>query len=57
MKTLLFLSQILTGMTSLGLLVWCAVRAYRGHPSKTLSKWTLGFAAAFVILTLAITGM
>lgn len=57
MKTILQLLQLLTGLASLGLLVWCSIKAFRGYPSKRLSGWVLGFASAFVVLTLVVTGM
>ena len=55
MKTLLFLLQILAGLASLGLLVWCSIKAFRGHPSKRLSGWVIGFSTAFVVLTLMLS--
>ena len=57
MKTLLFLLQILAGLASLGLLGLAIVKAYRGHPTKRLSKWVIGFAVAFVMLTILVKGI
>ena len=55
MKTILQLLQLLTGLASLGLLAWCSIKAFRGHPSKRLSGWVIGFSAAFVVLTLMLS--
>ena len=57
MKTLLILLQILAGLASLGLLGLVVVKAYRGHIPRKLARWIIGFSAAFVVLTLVVTGM
>lgn len=55
MKTLLLILQVVAGLASLGLLAWCSIKAFRGHPSKRLSGWVIGFSAAFVVLTLMLS--
>ena len=58
MRTLLLQLQIFTGFTALGLLGLVVINAYHGrHPSRKLTRLTLGFSTAFVVLTLVITGM
>ena len=52
MKTLLFTLQIITGLSTLGLLVLAIIKAYHGHSSRRLSGWILGFMGTFVALTL-----
>lgn len=52
MRVLLFAFQVLAGLTTLSLLGTIIVRAYHGRPSRRLPRWTLGFVAAFVVLTL-----
>ena len=53
MKTLLLQLQIFTGFTALGLLGLAVINAYHGQPpSRKLTRFTLGFSAAFVVLTL-----
>ena len=56
MKTLLLLLQILTGFASLGLLILTVIKALKGHPSRVFARWTLGFAAAFAVLTMLVYG-
>ncbi len=55
MKTLLFILQVCTGLSTLGLLALTIIKAYHGHPSRRLTGWILGFMTAFVALTLLLT--
>ena len=57
MKTLLLLLQIMTGFASLGLLIMTVIKALKGHRSRVFARWTLGFAAAFAVLTMLVTGI
>lgn len=52
MKTLLGILQIITGLSTLGLLGLAIIRSYHGHPSRRLTGWFLACAGAFVVLTL-----
>ncbi len=57
MKTLLVILQVLSGLSTLGLLVLTIIKAYHGHTPRKLARWIIGFSAAFVVLTLVVTGM
>ena len=56
MNTILLSLQVTAGLASLVLLGLAIVKAYRGHPSKRLSRWVIGFAVAFVMLTILVKG-
>lgn len=54
MKTLLVILQVLTGLSTLGLLVLTIIKAYHGHSSQRITRWILACAGAFVVLTLIV---
>ena len=57
MAILLLILQAVAGLASLGLLTWSVIKAGSGHPSRKLARWTLGFSATFVVLTILVTRM
>ena len=54
MKTILFTLQVLTGLSTLGLLALTIIKAYHGHSSRQLIRLTLGFMIAFVTVSFTI---